>query len=112
MASNASAATVSTGQEDGAAGRPASELLALTPPDAERPLVSVIIPVHNCQEWLSECFESVVAQTYTNLGELDPDAVLGLRSRCASLPSPSSSAQLSVSPVAPRGEHLRRCVDG
>lgn len=31
------------------------------------PLVSVIIPVHNAEEYLEECVNSVLVQTYTNL---------------------------------------------
>lgn len=31
-----------------------------------QPLVSVITPVHNCEKFLRECIESVLAQTYTN----------------------------------------------
>jgi len=30
------------------------------------PLVSVITPVYNCEEFLAECIESVLRQTYTN----------------------------------------------
>lgn len=33
----------------------------------EKPLVSVIIPVYNVQEYLKECVESVQNQSYTNL---------------------------------------------
>ncbi len=31
-----------------------------------QPLVSVIVPVYNCAEFLSECLESILAQTYQN----------------------------------------------
>lgn len=31
------------------------------------PLISVIIPVHNAEEYLEECVNSVLVQTYTNL---------------------------------------------
>jgi glycosyltransferase involved in cell wall biosynthesis len=30
------------------------------------PLVSVVTPVHNCEEYLAECIESVLAQTHSN----------------------------------------------
>ncbi|WP_374931958.1 glycosyltransferase family 2 protein [Neobacillus driksii] len=31
------------------------------------PKVSVIIPVYNCEKYLSNCLDSIIAQTYTNL---------------------------------------------
>jgi len=34
------------------------------------PLVSVIIPAFNCEEWLDECLQSVAEQTYRHLGEV------------------------------------------
>ena len=31
------------------------------------PLISVIIPIYNCEKYLSECIESVINQTYKNI---------------------------------------------
>ena len=31
------------------------------------PLISVIVPVYNCEKYLSQCIESILAQTYINL---------------------------------------------
>jgi glycosyltransferase involved in cell wall biosynthesis len=33
---------------------------------SEPPLVSVLTPVHNAAEFLAECIESILKQTYTN----------------------------------------------
>ena len=33
----------------------------------KRPLVSVVIPVYNCAEYIGECIDSVVEQTYDNI---------------------------------------------
>ena len=34
---------------------------------AEKPLISVIVPVYNVAAYLDECLESIIRQTYTNL---------------------------------------------
>ena len=34
---------------------------------AEKPLVSVVIPVYNVRDYLSKCLESVICQTYRNI---------------------------------------------
>src|SRR5215467_2703059 len=31
-----------------------------------QPLVSVVVPLYNCGEFLAECLESILAQTYEN----------------------------------------------
>ena len=33
----------------------------------ESPLISVIVPVYNVEEYLTQCIESIINQTYTNL---------------------------------------------
>ena len=33
----------------------------------DRPLISIIIPIYNAERFLSECIESVIAQTYDNI---------------------------------------------
>ena len=33
----------------------------------KRPLVSIVIPVYNCEEYIGECIDSVVEQTYDNI---------------------------------------------
>nr|AIA86021.1 Glycos_transf_2 [uncultured Helicobacter sp.] len=42
-------------------------LLTLSIPVNSSPLISVIIPVYNVEEYLARCLESVVKQTYKNL---------------------------------------------
>ena len=32
-----------------------------------KPLVSIIIPVYNCEKYVERCVQSVVQQTYRNL---------------------------------------------
>lgn len=33
----------------------------------KQPLISVIVPVYNVEQYLSKCVESILGQTYTNL---------------------------------------------
>ena len=35
--------------------------------DKNQPLVSIVIPAYNVADYLDECLESVVSQTYANL---------------------------------------------
>ena len=32
-----------------------------------RPLISVIVPIHNVKEFMKKCIESIIKQSYTNL---------------------------------------------
>ncbi len=33
----------------------------------ENELISVIVPVYNCEQYLEECIDSIIGQTYKNL---------------------------------------------
>ena len=33
----------------------------------DRPLISIIVPVYNVERYLSQCIDSILAQTYENL---------------------------------------------
>ena len=35
--------------------------------DSDQNLISVIVPVYNVEEYLEECLNSILVQTYTNL---------------------------------------------
>lgn len=55
----------------------------------EKPLVSVIVPVYNAEHCVSDCVESILAQTYVNLEVLliddgSTDNTLDLLNRIAS----------------------------
>ena len=50
----------------------------------DNPLVSVLIPVYNCEAYLRECLESVLRQTYSNweclvVNNCSTDRTLSLR---------------------------------
>ncbi|NCE76961.1 glycosyltransferase, partial [Anaerotruncus sp. X29] len=32
-----------------------------------KPLISIVVPIYNVEEYIHECIESLLAQTYTNL---------------------------------------------
>jgi glycosyltransferase involved in cell wall biosynthesis len=58
----------------------------------EEPLVSIVTPVYNGEEFLTECIESVLAQTYTNwdysiVDNASTDATADISSRYAALDS-------------------------
>ena len=33
----------------------------------EKPLISVIVPIYNVEQYLCKCIDSIISQTYTNL---------------------------------------------
>ena len=33
----------------------------------ENPLISIVVPVYNCEQYISECIDSILGQTYTNI---------------------------------------------
>ena len=35
--------------------------------DEKKPLISIIVPVYNVEDYIEECLESLVKQTYKNL---------------------------------------------
>ena len=35
--------------------------------DEKEPLISIIVPVYNVEDYIEECLESLVKQTYKNL---------------------------------------------
>ena len=34
---------------------------------SSNPLVSIVIPVHNCEQYIEKCLNSILQQTYGNL---------------------------------------------
>ena len=62
----------------------------------DSPLISVIIPVYNCREYIARCMDSVLAQTYRNMEVLliDDGSTDGSDVLCNQFPSADSRVKV------------------
>ena len=64
----------------------------------EKPLISVVVPVYNVEDYLQECLDSLLAQTYPNFEVIlvDDASTDGSGSLDSPLPEMKESAEVSA----------------